>query len=228
IASNGTPKLCAMRMRLRGTLSTLLNVAMTVGKKTPSAMTATFDGSPMPNHRMKSGSSAILGIGKSAETTGRQMPRASEKSPMARPTARPQLVPSAQPTAMRDSDAARWRASAPETTRARRANTMLHRLGRKTALSQPSSIAPCQRTTIARKARKGAARRGCGAKPPPRKATARESTAPLAAWRALSGIDDLAVGDHRLVADRLPELGAQPGELGLRRRAAALALRNVD
>ena len=52
-----------MRMRLRGTLSTPAKVAMTVGKNTPEAMVTTLGASPMPSHRMKSGSSAIFGMG---------------------------------------------------------------------------------------------------------------------------------------------------------------------
>ena len=68
-------------------------------------MVATFDGSPMPNHRISSGSSAILGIGNSADTIGRPAARAAEKMPMARPTARPAAVPMIQPGTMRFSDA---------------------------------------------------------------------------------------------------------------------------
>src|SRR6185437_5167904 len=233
IAANGRPKPCAMRMRLRGTPSTALKVAMTVGKKTPSAITATFDGSPMPNHRMKSGRSAIFGIGKSAETTGRPMPRASENNPMARPTARPQRVPTVQPPAMRLSEAARWRASSPETTRSRRASAMLHGLGRKTGLSQPSAIAACHSATMAMKATSGAARRGCGAKPPPLNGMARNGTARRIAGSApsdaaVSGIEHLAVGIDRLRPDRFPELGTHTAELAPRRLAGAFALGDGD
>ncbi len=63
MAKAGTSKLCAMRMMPRGTLSIAPKVAMQVGKNTPSATTVTLDVSPMPSHRMNSGSSAILGTG---------------------------------------------------------------------------------------------------------------------------------------------------------------------
>ena len=59
----GMLKLCAMRMRVRGTLSMPLKVAMTVGKNTPEAMVTILGDSPMPSHRMKSGRSAIFGMG---------------------------------------------------------------------------------------------------------------------------------------------------------------------
>ena len=59
-----------MRTRLRGTPSTAACTAIAVGKNTPSAMVASFEASPIPNHRIISGSSAIFGIGNSAETSG--------------------------------------------------------------------------------------------------------------------------------------------------------------
>ena len=55
----------------------------------------------MPNHRISSGSSAILGIGNSADTIGMPAARAAEKMPMARPTASPAAVPMIQPGTMR-------------------------------------------------------------------------------------------------------------------------------
>src|SRR5258708_11235829 len=96
---------------------------------------------------------------------------------------------------------------------------MLHGLGRKTGLSQPTAIAPCHSAMMEKKARTGAIRRGCGAKPPPRNATIRLPS---------SRIEDLAVGDHRLLPDRLPELLTEPGERALRGRVAALAPRDGD
>jgi hypothetical protein len=59
----GKLKLCAMRIRLRGAASTPLKVAMIVGKNTPDAMVTSFGVSPMPSHRISSGSNAIFGIG---------------------------------------------------------------------------------------------------------------------------------------------------------------------
>ena len=61
---SGTLKLCAMRIRLRGTESTPLNVAIAVGKNTLSAIVATFEPSPMPSQSISSGSSAIFAIRK--------------------------------------------------------------------------------------------------------------------------------------------------------------------
>ena len=80
---------------------------MAIGENTPNAMVAYFDASPMPNQTMNSGSSAIFGIGNSAETSGSAVARASVDRPIARPTATPALAPSAQPTARRRSEAAR-------------------------------------------------------------------------------------------------------------------------
>ena len=94
---SGTLKLCAMRIRLRGTESTPLNVAMAVGKNTLSAIVATFEPSPMPSHRMSSGSSAIFGIGKIAATNGRPAARATVKRPIVRPKQMPNTVPMNHP-----------------------------------------------------------------------------------------------------------------------------------
>ena len=63
IPAVGRLKLCAMRIRLRGTASTPLKVAIIVGKMTPAAMVATFGDLPMPSQRMSSGRSAIFGMG---------------------------------------------------------------------------------------------------------------------------------------------------------------------
>jgi hypothetical protein len=70
---------------------------MTVGKNTLSAIVATFDPSPMPSHRIKSGSSAIFGIGNSAATSGRPTARETVNKPIMSPTATPNAVPMTQP-----------------------------------------------------------------------------------------------------------------------------------
>ena len=67
----------------------------------------------MPNHRISSGSSAILGIGNSADTIGMPAARAGEKIPMARPTARPAAVPMSQPGTIRFSEVVTWTTSVP-------------------------------------------------------------------------------------------------------------------
>ena len=59
----GMLKLWPMRMRLRGTESTPVKAAITVGKNTPEAMVVILGASPIPSHRMSSGKSAIFGMG---------------------------------------------------------------------------------------------------------------------------------------------------------------------
>ena len=70
---------------------------MTVGKNTLSAIVATFEPSPMPSQRIKSGSSAIFGIGNSAATSGRPTARETVNRPIMSPTATPNSVPMTQP-----------------------------------------------------------------------------------------------------------------------------------
>ena len=52
-------------------------------------MVAIFGSSPIPSHRINSGSSAIFGIGNSAEMKVMPTPRASVDSPIAKPTMTP-------------------------------------------------------------------------------------------------------------------------------------------
>ena len=72
-----------------------------MGKKTPSAITATLGGSPMPSHRMRSGRSAIFGIGKVAAMTGMTTASARLEKPTAMPTTIPASAPMAKPRASR-------------------------------------------------------------------------------------------------------------------------------
>src|SRR5204863_316648 len=58
------PKLTAARIRSGSAVRTPVWVLIAIGKKTPSMITATFDASPIPSQRIRSGSSAIFGIGK--------------------------------------------------------------------------------------------------------------------------------------------------------------------
>ena len=83
-------------------------------KNTPSAMVAIFGSSPIPSHRIKSGSSAIFGIGNSAEMKVMPTPRASVDSPMPKPTMTPAAVPRIQPDPIRMIDQDRWCQSAPD------------------------------------------------------------------------------------------------------------------
>ncbi len=102
-----------MRISERGTLSTAPAVAITVGKNTPNASVAIFEPSPMPNQMMNSGTSAIFGIGNSAETTAMPGERSSDDSPTQRPRPMPNTVPTVQPIASRASDADRCFHSSP-------------------------------------------------------------------------------------------------------------------
>ena len=64
------PKLCPIRTKVLSTLSTAPYVATTVGVNVPSAISAYFDASSMPNQITNKGSSAIFGIGKIEATSG--------------------------------------------------------------------------------------------------------------------------------------------------------------
>ena len=66
---------------------------MTVGKNTPKARVTILDPSPMPNQMMNSGTRAIFGMGKKADTTAMPGARAQELRPTANPAATPQTVP---------------------------------------------------------------------------------------------------------------------------------------
>ena len=102
-----------MRISERGTLSTPPAVAITVGKNTPNASVAILEPSPMPNQMMNSGTSAIFGIGNSADTTAMPGERSSDDRPTARPRPIPNTVPTIQPIASRASDALRCFHSSP-------------------------------------------------------------------------------------------------------------------
>ena len=139
-------------------------------------MVAIFDGSPMPNHRIRSGSSAILGIGNSADTIGMPAARAAEKMPMARPTARPAAVPMIQPGMMRFSEAVDvLDERAVEPQRVAAPSTTATGLGMKSGGSRPLLEAACQSAISTANTIHGSSRRGTGAKPPPRKGIGRRS-----------------------------------------------------
>src|SRR5579883_1506724 len=174
---------------------------MVVGKNTPSAIVAIFDGSPMPNHRISSGSRAILGIGNNAETIGMPAARAAEKMPMASPTASPAAVPISQPGMMRASEAVTWPTSVPSCHSATSAFTTLSGLGMKSGGSRPVLEAICHSPIRTANTSHGRTRRGAGAKPPPRKGTG---------WR--SDTLHLAVGGRRLVANQGPQLALHFGD----------------
>ena len=150
-----------------------------VGKNTPSAMVATFDGSPMPNHRISSGSSAILGIGNSADTIGRPAARAAEKMPMARPTARPAAVPMIQPGTMRFSEAVTCR---PERAVDPQRLQRLHdgeRARQEERRQQAAAGGGLPQRDQHGEDDPRQPRRGTGLKPPPRKGTGRAACSGL-------------------------------------------------
>src|SRR6185312_1366828 len=187
--------------------------------------------SPMPSHRMKSGRSAILGMGKIADTIGMPMARVTDHNPIAMPTARPSPVPIAQPELMRSSDIERWRQRSPESTRFQSASQIATGEGRNTGSIQRRAIATCHSAmTIANAIQEWSAF-GTGRNPPPRKATSRRPAAMDApatgAEIVSSSIDDLPICARGLVPDQGPQPVAEIGELDLRRFLRALTLRNA-
>ena len=91
----------------------------------------------MPNHRMNSGSNAILGMGKRAETSGSSPARAIAKMPIDRPTPSPARVPSAQPRPMRRADSHRCRCSVPASIISPKARITDFGVGSGSAETQP-------------------------------------------------------------------------------------------
>ena len=77
-------------------------------------MVAIFGSSPIPSHRIKSGSSAIFGIGNSAEMKVMPTPRARVDRPIAKPTMTPAIVPITHPDPIRMIDHDRCCQSAPD------------------------------------------------------------------------------------------------------------------
>ena len=69
----------------------------------PTAISATFEASKMPNHRMNSGTQAIDGIARSAWRVGSRRRRAASLVPDSAPSAMPLTAPRPKPTATRHS-----------------------------------------------------------------------------------------------------------------------------
>ena len=113
-------------------------------KNTPSAMVAIFGSSPIPSHRINSGSSAIFGIGNSAEMKVMPTPRASVESPMAKPTMTPATVPRIQPEPIRITEADTCCQSAPDIASFQIATAIADGGGRNSGLTQPALPASCQ------------------------------------------------------------------------------------
>ena len=114
----------------------------------------------MPNHMMNSGSSAILGIGNRAETSGSRPARASEKMPIDRPTASPARVPRVQPRPMRRADSQRCFCKVPRSIISLNARTTEVGLGSALAEIQPRLEATCHSSSRTAKTSHGAQRRG--------------------------------------------------------------------
>ena len=154
---------------------------MAVGKKAPSAIVAIFEGSPMPNQRMKSGSIAILGIGKSAAITGMPTDRAMLEMPIASPATMPAEAPSDQPIRSRRRLA--WM-SISEIARARQIDQGVGDLQgareRQVADESQRTRQPARRVTSPIRVSGPTCRSVRGAKPRPRKATSSLSPRALA------------------------------------------------
>ena len=111
------------------------------------AMVASFEPSPMPNQMMNSGSSAILGIGNSAETMARPTERATEASPIANPSAAPSVVPIASPPMRRNSEAETCSHMAPLAVSRHSAAPTSDGLGMISGCNSPVEEASCQTVT---------------------------------------------------------------------------------
>ena len=168
-SAKGTPKLWAMRTRLRGTSSIAAKVATAIGKNTPSAIVATLEDLPMPSHRIRIGMIAIFGIGNSALTPGMPIERAMVERPIATPSATPPATPSAQPIAMRESEAARWAASSPDIASLAKARATSIGPGSSTGFTHRIAKASCHSPRKAARPAIDRRRFVPGAKPPPRK-----------------------------------------------------------
>src|SRR3984893_18336333 len=182
-------------------------------------MVTTLADSPMPSHRINSGSSAILGTGNSAEMKGRPAERPSQDSPIRPPRITPAIAPISQPRPIRASDAPRWRKRSPLAISSRSATAMRAGLGRKSESITPAELPACQSASTPAKKIHATRGRGFGSKPPPRKPI-RVSFADPSRMRAVS------VSQLRLLADEAPQFRMKPDEVALRRRAAALAARD--
>src|SRR5438552_6467222 len=200
---------------------------MAVEKKTPSAMVAIFGSSPIPSHRIKSGSSAIFGIGNSAEIKVMPRPPASVERPMAKPTMTPAIVPMIQPEPIRITDQDTCCHSAPEVASLVIATAIADGAGRNSGLAQPALPASCHSAMTSASAIQPEARPAVGIKPAPRNATGRTSVA-RSSCGARSSMLDLALGIDRLLADQRPQIVLQREQFAARIDRSALGARHRD
>ncbi len=89
-------------------------VFISTGKNAPRAMRNSAGGLPRPNQRMASGMKAMGGMGRRSCSTGLRRWWTTGHEPMASPSGRARPAPSANPAAMRSSEAAASRGSSPE------------------------------------------------------------------------------------------------------------------
>src|ERR1700687_2112106 len=131
-------------------------------------MVAIFGSSPMPSHRINSGSSAIFGIGNSAEMKVMPTPRARLESPIAKPTITPPIVPRIHPVPIRMIEYDRWCQSAPLAASLVIATAIADGAGRNSGLTQPGLPANCHSPITRHSATHPEERPALGVNPPPR------------------------------------------------------------
>src|SRR5256886_1694247 len=146
------PKLAAARIRSGSAVRTPVWVLIAIGKKTPSMITATFDASPIPSQRIRSGSSAIFGIEKVAAISGLPTASATLQKPVTSPTETPPRAPSPKPRAMRRRLVATWVASSPDRAISTPASITPSGDGRKSAGIRPVRVRSSQSTRRATRA----------------------------------------------------------------------------
>ena len=108
--------------------------------KVPKAISAYFDISSIPNQITNSGRSAILGIGKSAATSGTSAARAYVKSPITSPTATPALTPITAPTKRRISEGPRCSQRRPDSAISQSVSATSEGRGRVSVPIQPARV----------------------------------------------------------------------------------------
>ena len=153
-----------------------------------------FEPSPMPNQMMNSGTSAIFGIGNSADTTAMPGERSADHSPTASPMPMPNTVPTVQPIASRNNDADRCCQSSPLTVRCHNSIAMFTGAGRNSVGITPAQQPSCHSATTPISVAAAAQKRSLGAKPPPRNGTG----------PSMRRMFDLPLGRRGIIADQPP------------------------
>src|SRR5437660_6673492 len=110
-------------------------------------MTAIFDGSPRPSHRISKGSRAIFGIGNVAAISGVPIASATAKNPTATPMAIPRTLPMTKPHARRWRLAPRCTSSSPLSSMSQPSRSTPTGDGRKSTGTAPARASASQSTT---------------------------------------------------------------------------------